>query len=606
MKKTLILLSILCVALNSVLASVYDPEETPQERDKRMEWWKKARFGMFIHWGAYSVLGGEYKGQTYKMNLKEHIMSTLKIPPKEYRAIIENWNPSEFNADEWITKAKSAGMRYFVITSKHHDGFCLFDSKVTDHDIVDASLLKRDVIGELAKAAEKYGVHFGVYYSQAWDWWHPGGLGYNQEPWGKTQEGTDEEYVDNIAVPQVRELLTNYKNIEVLWWDTGGKMKYAAGKKKLANTVRELRPDIVINPRLAHSDYPGDFHTLEGTFPAYAPKGHEYWEVCMTMNGSWGWTKPHIMNNWKPSYWLLRRVVDVFSLGGNVLLNIGPEPTGKFGQKNDERIEYIGAWMKENSEAVYDTQASPFVVQPWGTTTVKKNPDNSILYFHVYHWPEAKKGNVELAVNGLHSPVKEVYLLANGEKLKFRKKNNLLTVRVPVKSLHESVTVIKAILDTPDVEVEPGYPVLDEKKDTILSVKQARISHLDGFIEIKGKGDNIHIDNWTYESWLPSNVNWDIRVKKAGTYKLKAMVASEKPNHINTVIDSGGSRIQYKRGTPYIEIPATGGMDNFKLVDIKEVTFQTDGIHRISLAPTTAEKWDKLRLKYIVLTMKQM
>jgi len=184
-------------------AAVYDLNETAAEKAERLAWYREAKFGMFIHWGVYSSLGGEYQGEGFKMSLKEHIMCQMKIPREEYRAVAEGWNPVGFNADEWIGKAKQAGMRYFIITSKHHDGFALFDSDVTDHNMVDATAFKRDVIGELSSAAEKQDITFGVYYSQAWDWWHPGGQK-NEGCWDEGHKGSGEEYIRTIAEPQVR------------------------------------------------------------------------------------------------------------------------------------------------------------------------------------------------------------------------------------------------------------------------------------------------------------------------------------------------------------------------------------------------------------------
>lgn len=375
--------------------------ETPEERDARMQWWREARFGMFIHWGVYSVPAGTYKGERIE-GIGEWIMLKAKIPVEEYRQYAKQFNPVKYRPEQWVKLAKAAGMKYIVITSKHHDGFALFDSKVTDWDVVDATPYGKDLLKPLAEACRKHGMKLGFYYSQAQDWVHPGGAAARGGHWDPKQDGNMDEYIRNIAVPQIREILTNYGPVAILWWDTPVDM--TKERANMLYPLTQLQPGIITNNRLG-GEYAGDTDTPEQHIPDTGIEGRD-WEVCMTMNNTWGYKSYD--DNWKSTETLIRNLVDIASKGGNYLLNVGPTSEGLIPEPSVQRLKQIGAWMRVNGKAIYGTTASPFSNLPWGRCTKKTHKGKTVLYLHVFHWPT----DGHLLVPGLMTRVKHAYLLA--------------------------------------------------------------------------------------------------------------------------------------------------------------------------------------------------
>ena len=322
-------------------ATIYHPDpyadETPAQRDARMKWWREARFGMFIHWGVYSVPAGVYHDKEIG-GIGEWIMNSAKIPVSEYRQFAPRFNPVKYNADDWVRAAKDAGMKYIVITAKHHDGFAMFDSKASDWNIMKASPFGRDPLKELAAACKKHGLKLGFYYSQAQDWNNPGGAAIGGR-WDKAQEGDMTDYIRNVAAPQVRELLTHYGPISVLWWDTPEGM--TRERADLLLPLLRLQPGIIHNNRLG-GNYPGDTETPEQFVPATGYKGRD-WETCMTMNDTWGF-KLHD-DQWKSTETVIRNLVDIASKGGNYLLNVGPTSEGLIPGPSLDRLKAVGEWM---------------------------------------------------------------------------------------------------------------------------------------------------------------------------------------------------------------------------------------------------------------------
>jgi len=380
--------------------------------DQRMQWWRNAKFGMFIHWGLYSVPAGVYQGKAID-HAGEWIMRTANIPVAEYAAYAKQFDPTNFNAEQWVKIAKDAGMKYIVITAKHHEGFAMFHTRVDGYNIYDATPWHRDPLAELAVACRRQHIKLGFYYSEAQDWHHPGGAAANKHPeadvdaehhWDPAQEGSFDEYIEKVDVPQVTELLSNYgpDTPAVLWWDTPIGMTPDRVEKLLP--LLKLRPAIITNNRLDAKHVTGDYQTPEQKIPTNGLPGD--WETCMTINGTWGYKSTD--HNFKSAETLIHNLVDIASKGGNYLLNVGPTSTGIIPQPEVERLEQMGRWMKVNGKAIYGTSASPFGHPfEWGRCTEKTNADSTTLYLHVWDWPSDGR----LLVPGLKNQGVHAHLL---------------------------------------------------------------------------------------------------------------------------------------------------------------------------------------------------
>lgn len=427
-------------------------------KDERMQWWREARFGMFIHWGVYSVPGGVYNGHEMRRGGAEWIMNRSKIPVAEYQQYAKQFNPVKYNAEGWVKMAKDAGMKYIVITAKHHDGFAMFETKASKWNIVDATPYGKDVLKDLAAVCKKYGVKLGFYYSQAQDWNNPGGSAArkvasegwlnpdstridaytqaNSGHWDPAQTTASMgDYIDKVAVPQVKELLTNYGEVSVLWWDTPTNMTDEYATKLQA--LLKLQPNIITNDRLKRPNFPGDTKTPEQKIPDQSELEGNNWETCMTMNGSWGFKSYD--HKWKSTETLIKNLVDIASKGGNYLLNIGPKADGEFPQESIERLKAIGSWMKVNSEAIYATKASPLQPLTWGRCTSKETKTGTILYLTIFDWPTDGK----ITIPGVKNQVISSILLANGTKLKSSITNDGLTIYLPTSAPDSIASVLK-------------------------------------------------------------------------------------------------------------------------------------------------------------------
>ncbi len=434
--KTLLTLFFTVVCLAQPQQTKNYLEESRPQYEARMKWWSEARFGMFIHWGLYSIPAGEWKGST---NHAEWIRTTARIPLAEYDKFVGQFNPVKFNPTEWVRMAKNAGMKYIVITSKHHDGFCLFDSKFTDFDIM-ATPFKRDIMKELADACHKEGIKICWYHS-IMDWHHPDYL--PRREWEKDRPNAGAEfdrYVQHMK-NQLKELLTNYGEISVLWfdgeWESTWNTKHGT---ELYSYVRSLQPNIIINNRVGAGrsgmegftkagQFAGDFGTPEQEIPATGLSGVS-WETCMTMNDNWGFNKND--QKWKSTEDLIHKLADIASKGGNFLLNIGPTSEGVFPQQAIERLRELGNWMKINGGSIYETKASPFKGLEWGRCTQKAIDGGARLYLHVFNWP----ANGKLIVPGILNEPKQAFLLADKEQLHLlvRRQEDALVIDVPAKA----------------------------------------------------------------------------------------------------------------------------------------------------------------------------
>jgi alpha-L-fucosidase len=369
-----------------------------------MGWWRDAKFGMFIHWGVYSVPAGYYKDQPVK-GIGEWIMNKGKIPMAEYHAFAKDFTADKFDAAQFVATAKNAGMKYIVITSKHHDGFAMFDTKVNGWNIVQATPFKQDPLKALAKECHKQGMKLGFYYSQAQDWNNGGSAAGGK--WDKAQEHDMDDYIDKTAIPQIQEILTNYgaEAPAVVWWDTPtGMTKERAAR--IDAVIQKLRPGLIQNNRLG-GGIKGDTETPEQHIPPQGYPGRD-WETCMTLNNTWGFKKDD--QNWKSLETVIRNLCDIASKGGNYLLNVGPDSHGEIPIESVKRLAEVGTWMKVNGSAIYGTTATPFGEELGKPTEAvdaygKKRPTSSgvvwratqkpgHVYLIIFQWPSDGKFSV--------------------------------------------------------------------------------------------------------------------------------------------------------------------------------------------------------------------
>ncbi len=371
------------------------PGETKAQRDARMGWWRDAKFGMFIHWGVYSVPAGFYNDKPVS-GLGEWIMHHGKIPMTEYQKFAEQFTADKFDAAQFVATAKSAGMKYIVITSKHHDGFAMFDTKVNGWSIVQATPFKRDPLKELAEECRKQGIKLGFYYSQAQDWNNGGSAAGGK--WDKVQEHDMDDYIDKTAIPQIKEILTNYgpDTPAVVWWDTPVDITKERAARINA-VIQKLRPGLIQNNRLG-GGVRGDTETPEQNIPAQGYPGRD-WETCMTINDTWGFKKND--QKWKSTETVIHNLCDIASKGGNYLLNVGPDSHGEIPTESVKMLAEVGAWMKLNGEAIYGTSATPFdmLMGSYGPTKMDKKGKPVTPFIPDWKWrATSKPGHVYLMV----------------------------------------------------------------------------------------------------------------------------------------------------------------------------------------------------------------
>ncbi len=435
--------------------------ETAAQKDARMAWWREARFGMFIHWGLYSIPAGTWDGKQIP-GIGEWIMNNGSIPVADYKAFATQFNPTGFSAHDIVALAKSAGMKYIVITSKHHDGFAMFDSKANPFNIVAATPFHRDPLKELAEEARKQGLKLGFYYSQDQDWTAPGAsaiMKQGHDPvthhWDKAQDGDFDTYLHTKAIPQLKELLTNYGDFPaVIWFDTPTANMTPARAAEIVALMNQ-HPNLIWNNRLG-GGYKGDTETPEQYIPPQGFPGRD-WEACMTMNDTWGF-KSYDMN-FKSTETLLHNLIDISSKGGNYLLNIGPDSHGKVPQPEVERLQAMGAWLKVNGEAIYGTQPTLFGPEAGAFSATEKDkngkpkfvpawdwrsttrPDK--VYLEIFTWPTGA-----FHLDKMPRKVTKAYLLADSahKPLKLTQTGDALDIQLPPTPVDPIATVV--VLET--------------------------------------------------------------------------------------------------------------------------------------------------------------
>jgi alpha-L-fucosidase len=499
-----------------------------KNHDARSAWWREAKFGCFIHLGVYSVPGGEWKGKKVG-GYAEHLMRKEKIPRAEYaEQLIKTFNPVDFDAEEWVRLIKDAGMKYLVITAKHHDGVAMYPSAIRDYTI-GQSAFKRDPMQELSAACKKYGIRFGFYYSHAFDWEHPDAPG---NDWDYDNPGGDKNlyggtnwydhhpelvpkavrYVNEKSIPQIKELLLKY-HPDIIWFDTPHKLPLSENIRIL-QAIRETDPNVVVNGRLARSaavsfgdykntaDRPAEFYPVTGD-----------WEAIPTTNESYGYSRYD--NSHKPAPFFIRLIAKATARGGNLLMNIGPMGNGVIDPRDTAILHGIGHWLKTNGESIYGAGASPLPLQYWGEVTAKGNK----LYLHVFNWPADGK----LVLGGIQGKIKNAALLATGETLRFTRKNASDRIfNVPAKAPDTVNTVI--VVETEGTVSGDEARLLSAKEQNTLRAFDAEL-HGKGLGYGDGKAGKDYVQHWTKQTqWL----SWKIRLNEPAVWQVRLKYIKDK------------------------------------------------------------------------------
>jgi alpha-L-fucosidase len=559
--------------------------------DQRIQWWRDAKFGMFIHWGVYAQAGGEWKGKKVS-GYAEHLMRKEKISRAEYLELAHQFNPTGFNADEWVRTAKAAGMKYMIITAKHHDGFAMYPSAVSDFDIRDKTSFKRDPMAELSAACKKYGLKFGFYYSHAFDWEHPDAPGNDWEfknPGGDLnlyggREWYDlhpelldkaKKYVDEKAIPQIQELIKKY-HPDILWFDTPQKLPLSENIRIL-KAIRAIDNNVVVNGRLVRfgnnmnfgdyrntADRPAEFYPVTGD-----------WEAIPTTNESYGYSK--FDSSHKPVAHFVRLIASAASRGGNLLMNIGPMGNGKFDERDRKILKGIGTWITKNGESIYKVHPASFPVQSWGVATQKENK----IYLHVFQWPADGK----LYVGGFRGEIKNVSLLTD-RKTSFKitwLNHKDFYIQLPEYAIDTANTVI--VLDTRNAQADNWVYISPNIGVSRLLAYDA-VQEGKGFSFGDGKTDRYYVDGWKSKDQA---LTWNFRTGAAGDYKLLIKYLAPK--------ESAGGKYQLSFDQYRLDRFVTTTEKNTTVVteEILTVPMKAD-IHTLKIVPLSFGKSELMKI----------
>ena len=533
------------VAISQTKSPPYEGVAGWQEtQDKRMEWFKEARFGLFIHWGLYSAAGGSFEGKQYPQHYAEWIQTWGKIPSKQYAEVLKpKFTLGSFDPKSWARLAKKTGMKYMVLTSRHHEGFSLFNSQqpyALKNDVTGTANLSpkgRDLYREIMDAFRQEGMKVGAYYSLL-DWQHPDSYEAFQLNPNVNKHQPDHERYKAYLYGQIKELAQNYGRLDVLWPDFSSKQHEgeAWGTKHILTDLIKWQPNIIINNRFWNGleNKNGDIGTPEKYIPPTGLPGM-YWEVSHTMNESYGYSAHD--QNWKSFPKIMQLFVETVSKGGNFLLNVGPDGDGAIPEPAVRIMEQIGEWMKVNGESIYGTTASPFQAFDWGYCTQK----NGKLYLHVFDRPADGKINLPIK-----NKVTAVYVLASPKmKLKSTLENGKPAIPVDIFDSKKGPKVIV-------VEIQ-GKPIVEESLTQtqadgriVMNANNAKLQEGKG---LKIIGAHTHDPNRpnAIGQWkdLADKVFWDIKIQKPGKYRVIVNYLANSKQHGKIVLSILGQQLPW-------------------------------------------------------------
>lgn len=594
------------IVINVILLTLHLTGKSQELVNERAKWFVDARYGMFIHWGVYSGAEGVWKGEKHRNdnNYAEWIQYRNRIDKIEYLSLLDRFRWDRIDPEQWVILAKNAGINYVVITAKHHDGFSLWDSKASNYDVSDYTNPKRDIIKELAAACKKHGLKLGLYYSHWIDWEHQYGWDHSKAITGITPENYNKYWQEKV-IPQMRELLTGYGPISMIWFDMwihySGTVVTKEQLLQLKGLIRELQPGCLVNSRLGLSieeDSDVDFKEL-GDNQLGNKKSNYPWQSPATVADSWGFNR--LDYEFKSTTTLLHSIISNVSLNGNFLLNIGPRSNGDVPYEISQRLLEAGEWLKVNGESVYGCGASdvPAGMNDWGRITSKKSSSGRNLYFHVFTYPY----NNRLSVTGITTKPSKVYLLSdkNRTPLTFSHNGALLTINLPDNQPDPYVTVVAAEYNvSPEIieglvgkTIEGGYSftpanILDPLKSLKMTPKQ-RGGTIPAHVVLKEKTSF----KWKIYADEAGPKNFDVSYSYQGTGTGNNLVIRASGSLLNQLIIPTGKTVGEPNSDWVIE--------DFKSKRIGTINFPSPGYYEIELeiypAVTDEVKFQWLWLK---------
>ncbi len=578
--RTLILIILTCMLQLSAIAQ--------KQVNERAKWFTDSRFGMFIHWGVYSGAEGYWKGEKIRNNndYAEWIMYRNRIDREEYVTLLNRFDWNEIDPEQWVILAKNSGMKYVTFTAKHHDGFALWNSQAGDYHIGNHTHPKRDLVKELAEACKKHGLKMGLYYSHWIDWEHEYGWDHTKEISGISPENYDRYWQEKV-IPQIRELLTNYGEIAMFWFDMWIHYSRTVVTKEqllqLKTLIRELQPDCLVNSRLGLSieeDPDVDFKTL-GDNQLGTQKEDFPWQSPATVAHSWGFHSGD--TEWKSTTTLLKSLIGNASLNGNFMLNIGPRANGDVPFEISQRILEMGKWLNVNGESVYGAEAFDLGnnLHDWGKITCKSIGNSTKLYLHVFNCPLEK----QLYLTGIKSKPAKIYLLADKQQklLNFVHTDVFTKIELPVTEPDSYISVVVAEYDNYP-EIESG--LVAKTTGGGFSLTPRNIFQKEGNLKIQEKSRHGTVPEYT-EINEPLIMKWKIYVDTPGMKTIDISYSAEKANPSGRLlIKAAEKELEHKllhTGKTVGEPNSNWIIDNFVSHRAGEILFSEKGFYEIEL-----------------------